>query len=325
MDSIHPSTIQERSATSPDEAVARRGSVPRLSELSDQQAELLDMLPTPVLVSVSGALVYANPALLALIGASGLDEVQGGFGDRVLTAESLARLRSLVEASRINGRPVSDETSISTFAGSVLPVRIAVRGIQVGETTGSIMVIQDRSRDVARHRELETLAHIDPMTGLLRRETFLDELDRAVSRSTRSGRPLAVLYCDLNGLKEINDTYGHHVGDELIGAAAGRLRGALRPGDYIGRIGGDEFAILCEGVDEEAAEGLATRMWRAVKGPLHSHGVAVDVDMSIGGAVAAGTWDTRYLIESADGAMYAAKRSGDASVVVKNLGSNFSA
>ena len=95
----------------------------------------------------------------------------------------------------------------------------------------------ERSREAALH---------DPLTGLPNRVLMLELLEHAFRAARRSGKTSAVLFLDLDRFKEVNDTYGHQVGDELLIAVAGRLAGVLRPGDSLARMSGDEFVVLCE-------------------------------------------------------------------------------
>jgi diguanylate cyclase (GGDEF)-like protein len=109
-------------------------------------------------------------------------------------------------------------------------------------------------------RALETSLH-DALTGLPNRTLLVERLDHAILRCRRSNKMVAILFADLDRFKSINDTYGHHVGDELLIAVAQRLTALLRPGDTVARLGGDEFVILCEDLDQTSQGGvLAARI-----------------------------------------------------------------
>ncbi len=153
----------------------------------------------------------------------------------------------------------------------------------------------------------------DPLTALPSRVLFLSRLDAALERmQRRRGQQVAVLFLDLDRFKVINDSLGHSAGDELIVAVADRLRHALRRHETIARFGGDEFAILCEDVDDEQdAIAIAERLLKSFSLPFAlAHGEAVSA-ASIGIAVAADpAQDGEDLVRDADAAMYRAKQSG---------------
>ena len=108
----------------------------------------------------------------------------------------------------------------------------------------------------------------DSLTGLANRALFLDRLQHALDSTNRHRMPLATVLLDLNGFKEINDSYGHAVGDELLCAVARRLTEAVRSIDTVARLGGDEFAIVIEDVDEERRELVIERIRRALDVPF---------------------------------------------------------
>jgi len=159
----------------------------------------------------------------------------------------------------------------------------------------------------ADHRNLH-----DPLTGLPNRVLLEELLGRAVARARRSHHTAAVLFADLDGFKSVNDRHGHHVGDELLQAAAGRLAGVLRPGDTLARLGGDEFVVVCEDlVDVGDAETVAERMTTALAAPFTVADREVRVGVSVGIAFAGPGQDIpSVLLRDADFAMYQAKSNG---------------
>lgn len=151
----------------------------------------------------------------------------------------------------------------------------------------------------------------DPLTGLPNRALFADRLDHAMAVAARTGRPLAVMYLDVDDFKKINDTLGHAAGDELLCSIARRLRGCLRSVDTPSRLGGDEFAVLLENVAEPtAAFEVAERIRAAMAEPFPVASPAVEVRLSIGLAVAQTSDTADMIVRGADAAMYAAKRAG---------------
>ncbi|MEP6853410.1 MAG: anti-sigma factor RsbA family regulatory protein [bacterium] len=155
------------------------------------------------------------------------------------------------------------------------------------------------------------LRHItlhDQLTGAANRAMLRDRLTHALVLGERDGRRHALLFCDLDGFKSVNDTYGHAVGDEVLVGVAGRLRAGVRPGDTLARVGGDEFVVLCEGVSTEAAAGiLVERITDALATPLPTAAGPVPVSLSVGVAMSASGQSAEDLIAKADAAMYRAK------------------
>jgi diguanylate cyclase (GGDEF)-like protein len=154
----------------------------------------------------------------------------------------------------------------------------------------------------------------DALTGLPNRTLLVQRLDHAILRCQRSDKIVAILFADLDQFKSINDTYGHHVGDELLIAVSDRLTGILRAGDTLARLGGDEFVILCEDLDEAAQGGpLAARVGAALAQPFKLSDVDVQVSASVGIAFAGrGNHGSEHALQVADTAMYQAKRKGGA-------------
>ena len=167
-------------------------------------------------------------------------------------------------------------------------------------------------REVTAAAELRHQVLHDDLTGCASRRAFLGALAPATTGARRTSS-VAVLLCDLDRFKEVNDTLGHAVGDDLLRAVAARFGDALPPGDVLARLGGDEFAVLARGADVEQAVARAEALRRALAGPLPVAGTTVHVDVSVGVAVAphhASGGET--LLQRADLALYEAKgrRSG---------------
>lgn len=163
--------------------------------------------------------------------------------------------------------------------------------------------------------EIETqLAHQathDPLTGLPNRLLFLDRCEQALRRRLRTGADVAVVFIDLDGFKLVNDSRGHEVGDQLLITVGERLLGVIRETDTVARFGGDEFAILCEGLsDFPRVVQLADRVQHALASPVFLDGSDLLVPASIGVAVLGKEVDVATLVGNADAAMYRAKQLG---------------
>lgn len=173
-----------------------------------------------------------------------------------------------------------------------------------------VLVTLDVHDDVCQRDDLHQLATRDDLTGLVNRRVFLETVEQALRRTERFGEPAGLLYVDLDSFKAVNDRAGHVVGDRVLAAVAARLRQAVRGVDVVGRVGGDEFAVLIERLTSpgEAAV-VARRMQEALCGSVEVDGERWSVSASVGIAITQGDEETAIeLLARADAAMYAAKR-----------------
>ena len=162
------------------------------------------------------------------------------------------------------------------------------------------------SADVLRQRALH-----DPLTKLPNRVLLEDRLGLALAKSKRSDTRTGLLFLDLDRFKGVNDTYGHLVGDRLLIAVAHRLASALRPGDTLARVAGDEFLVVCEDIsDLEHAEQIAARIHGVLEPPFAIPPNSITIRASVGVAVADHKENAADLLLHADGALYEAKRLG---------------
>jgi diguanylate cyclase (GGDEF)-like protein len=173
-----------------------------------------------------------------------------------------------------------------------------------------VICFRDATGELRARRELEHRAMHDTLTGLPNRELLMDRLSVALARLGRQGSAVGVLFIDLDGFKEVNDAYGHTVGDELLINVAGRLRREVRDGDTVARYGGDEFVVLCEDlVRIEAAKPLAQRLADAVAQPVSIGERLLVVQASIGVVVEQNPGTSAdALVKRADAEMYRVKQ-----------------
>ena len=166
----------------------------------------------------------------------------------------------------------------------------------------------------AEGRQLAALAEAsrrDTLTSLPNRRAFEEELAREVARAGRSGAPLAVALLDVDRFKSVNDQHGHAAGDQVLRAVAARVGGALRAGDLLARIGGEEFALLWPGADLVNAVEIAERIRASIAdGPMNAGGRSLWITASFGCAIWSGDETTAALLARADARLYEAKRAG---------------
>jgi diguanylate cyclase (GGDEF)-like protein/PAS domain S-box-containing protein len=188
--------------------------------------------------------------------------------------------------------------------------RLAIRD-HAGMPRYLINVVEDVTERRQANEKIAHLAHYDALTDLPNRVLFREQIERELARAGE-GEQFALLYIDIDEFKGINDSLGHHVGDELLKTVASRIRDCIKGDDLIARLGGDEFAVIQTAVGSVAdVEAFVARVYDAIRRPCECLGHQLSTDASIGIAMAPrdGT-DLDQLIKNADLAMYAAKSSG---------------
>ena len=193
-----------------------------------------------------------------------------------------------------------------------------------GEVNGFYIMTFDVSELKRAEQKLIELSRIDALTQLPNRRRFLEKLDEALARSQRSGRAMALMYLDIDSFKQINDTHGHGVGDEVLVGLSRRLQTAVRVTDTVARLAGDEFVIILEDLQEQEGAGrVAAKIVAAMQEPMALRNHRLTVTASIGVAVIEaiapghessfarlGQLTATELIAQADRALYEAKRAG---------------
>ena len=264
------------------------------------------------LLTPEGEALQVNPALSRLFGRDDLaGQPLASLSFRPGDATVSRHLQALLCSG--NGQAVAQWSvrAADRSEGHVVLTSTLLRG-----GGGDADVVLTNVVDVSeRHRYEQQLMHLadhDPLTGLANRRRFNSELNRHVEECRRYGVRGALLVLDLDHFKEVNDSLGHAVGDDLLNALSDVLRDRLRGTDVVARLGGDEFAVLLPHADRKAAEQVAQNIVQAVH--AHTAGLADtrrDVTVSIGGVVVDSEALTASdLLSSADAAMYAAKAAG---------------
>lgn len=179
-------------------------------------------------------------------------------------------------------------------------------------TTGVCCMVSDITALKKVEHQLRLLARFDTLTGLPNRNQFEEILDEALARSSRTGQPVAVMFLDIDHFKNINDTLGHHGGDDVLREFAQRLQQCVRKTDTVSRLAGDEFTIIVEGLqDDQEVRVIAAKILRAMREPFLIGTTYRSVTTSIGIATRRGDEPSaESLLRRADKALYAAKASG---------------
>ena len=181
---------------------------------------------------------------------------------------------------------------------------------RAGRNEGIVVGMRDVDELVATQKLAEK-GKVDDLTGLVNRPHLLERLEQILSESRRTSDQNAVLYCDVDYFKEINDTYGHAVGDKVLRTVAVRIRESVREQDVVARLGGDEFVVVLRGVNSIAdAEAVAQKIRAATKAPLMVDGIDLSRSFSIGVAMVQADSTPDRALRDADAALYEAKEAG---------------
>lgn len=189
-----------------------------------------------------------------------------------------------------------------------------------GVVDGVLSSFRTVDREVQAEAELDHRARFDDLTGLINRQESMVILAAVTGQARRSGERSAILFCDIDGFKGLNDTYGHAAGDEVLRVIASRVQSCVRAGDQAGRIGGDELLVILERVHSlDDAVRIAGKIREAVAVPVPTRAGDLDVTVSVGVTLAAGGESVDAMIARADVAMYEAKRAGRNRVIAVPL------
>ena len=273
-----------------------------------------------VLCSLSGGRLWLFQALAALVMGfaicgmhyTGMSAAHFAQGAVCLTAEALGgpELTTLIIAT-------TAMLLIATLFSTLLDARLQSTAYQLNQS-----LQESNAKLQIANAELQKRAFADPLTNLPNRLLFEDRLVHALRRMERSNQKkikerLGILFVDLDGFKPINDSFGHVSGDLILQSAAERLLAQARASDTVARVGGDEFLMLLEDVEDVAScLAMANRILKALTEPFLLAGKELQITCSIGIVVFPDHGDRDHLIANADAAMYAAKRNGGNGVAV---------
>ncbi|MBH8910587.1 diguanylate cyclase [Pseudomonas aeruginosa] len=262
-------------------------------------------------MDVDGVILTVNPALCQLLGQT-RETLIGHPYYELLGEDDLARARQPFQRAMQSGAGKTFAIPLQRADGSLGYFEATVSLIHdlQGELRGYRGIVRDVSDQIAYQQQLLEMAYRDPLTGLGNRKAFDEQLGQALLRAGSGGSELALLYLDLDRFKEVNDRFGHDIGDALLRTVAERVRSTLRQPDKAYRLGGDEFAVLLEDSQENNPQRLAERLLAALVQPIALNGERIDfVTPSIGIALyPRHAGDAEGLIRAADSAMYEAKR-----------------
>ena len=280
---------------------------------AEQFRAALDNVPAFVYMKdLEHRYTYANAMTLELVGKT-KDTIAGSEDREFFPPEAVERLHE-VDRRVFRGERTSEEIEVAdTGSGRRIYWEVKAPLYEAGKVKGLVGI----STDITQHKNLERrlahMAYTDYLTGLPNRSYFFEMAQKEFARARRYGEPLAIAMIDLDHFKLVNDTYGHEVGDMVLKEVARVCRVTLRESDLIGRIGGEEFAVLWPNADRAHASDAAERLRAAIdiaKLPLE-HGLPVQFTASLGVAtITEADANIDVILHRADKALYEAKAAG---------------
>jgi diguanylate cyclase (GGDEF)-like protein/PAS domain S-box-containing protein len=259
-----------------------------------------------------GRFLRVNAAMCRMLGYTRDELLTKSFADITHPDSREADTAALLRAMAGNQDIYRTENRYLRADGSRVWVSLNTSVVRDGDGAALYGITQfedigDRRR---AHQELTRRARLDPLTGLLNRSALLERVDEAIAAAGQTGQAGALLFCDLDGFKPVNDTHGHAVGDQVLAVVARRLESQVRAGDTAARFGGDEFVVVADGLGGAELADLVDRLRTAVAAPIDIDGAVVTVTMTVGQVAIdpARTDSPAALLQSADAAMYRLKR-----------------
>jgi diguanylate cyclase (GGDEF)-like protein/PAS domain S-box-containing protein len=264
-----------------------------------------------LVVGADGRLGYVSPSVRSVLGYASSDLVDVPL-TRLLADNDTASVSEMLRAAAADPeRTCRAEATFRHAAGQWVPSEVTVTALlHDPHVQGFVVTVRDVGERKRLEYALTRQAYSDALTGLPNRVLFQARVEQALGQRTRAHAGVALLFCDLDGFKAVNDVQGHAAGDHLLKVVAARLTSCVRPFDTVARLGGDEFAVLLTGPDvEDAAVEIAERIAAEIAQPIPLPDRSAHVGTSIGLAVSTTlVRDADTLLRQADLAMYEAKR-----------------
>lgn len=281
---------------------------------------LVESLPEAIIVMHHGKIVFVNTAGVKLFGKKRTNDIIGYSIWDFISSEQQEKIEETFH--RVKNQSNKDQSlsfngEFTRNDGQLICSEMKVYLIEYKGEPSIQILIQDISEKRNYERQLEYLAFHDPLTGLKNRRKFTEIVKEAIKEAEKTSEKLGIMYIDLDHFKSINDSLGHHVGDELLKKFAKRLKSSVRKNDELCRIGGDEFLVLLNKSNSyEQVEKIAERMHSICKDPYQINGHTFNITLSIGISVYPEHGSRgEVLISNADQALYRAKESRNRFVI----------
>jgi PAS domain S-box/diguanylate cyclase (GGDEF) domain len=289
---------------------ALRESKEKLRSISDTALDAI------IMVNGKCCVEFWNPSAERIFGYTPEEVMGRDFSELIVPQSHRKRVRRAMREFSDSGKGPQTgrlmEALVCRKNGTEFPAEFSIASVQLGESWWAVGILRDISRRKATEERLHELATTDGLTGLANRRHFMNQVRLEFERAARSKLPLTLIMLDADLFKNINDTHGHDTGDRVLCLLAETIRQRLRTIDSVGRLGGEEFAILLPETDVDGAVQVAERIRKAVElasvsTPLGDCRITASLGLAV---LTADMKDIGGLLRRADAALYTAKRLG---------------
>jgi diguanylate cyclase (GGDEF)-like protein/PAS domain S-box-containing protein len=284
---------------------------------------LADAVPVGLFqFDISGQITFTNDQLHQMLGMEAAATCDAQF--EVVADEDRSVLRRAldevmadrpVDGIELRFRAPDDDAATAAMRVCLMSLRPLTN--RTGQVSGAIGCVSDVTESVQLRRQLEIRAAIDGPTGCMNRQATMELLDVVIDGDEPTRRGVGVIFLDIDHFKAVNDVFGHAAGDAVLVEVARRIRGVIRKGDRLGRIGGDEFLVICPGLtDPDKAVHVAERVGKVLNTDVEIMGHQIHLQASTGVTWSEGCLSSDELVAEADHAMYRSKRDGRGRVMI---------
>ena len=299
-------------------SLIRRGETLLSLEMSEERFRVLSTTAQDAIITIDGAGLISqwNRSAERTLGYSSKEALGRPVHAFIVPARFKDKADRGLETFLATGEGEVVGKTVEFFAlrkdGTEIAIELSLAGAHIGGLWQAMAILRDITERKRSEQLIIQMARFDLLTGLANRGVFVGALEHAIAKAKRGEKGFAVIYLDLDHFKDVNDTLGHPVGDELLKAVAGRLSANTREADTVARFGGDEFAVVAADIDEPADAGiLAAKLIKAIGVPFTIQGSDIHTGASVGidlyGPEAP---DAETLLSHADVALYRAKSEG---------------
>lgn len=247
-----------------------------------------------------------------VLGDAAVDVGRGSAAGLILDADSVSRKHARIERFGGGHKIVDLGSTNGTYVNGIrTKEQILKDGDRIGIGKALLKYLAGGNIEGAYHEEIQRLMRYDPLTNIFNKRHFDESLRLSIFTAAGGARPLSLIVFDLDHFKRVNDTHGHMAGDAVLCGASVAVQRILAPTELFGRIGGEEFAVLCEDTDLSLALERAEAIRRAVsRGPYAFEDKKLSATVSVGVAQLSGAEEAEALFDRADAQLYAAKAAG---------------
>lgn len=284
----------------------------KTKEKEKQYRRLIDLSPEAMIVHGKGKILFANQASVALIGANTKADLLHHYWEELISFNAYnSNDLSIEKLINNNEQVLHHQIKAKRMDGQVIDLEITSTNIEYNGMPAREFIARDITNKKKQERKIKKLAYQDVLTELPNRRKFFDRLEKQLIKSKENNARFAVVFIDLDGFKNVNDSLGHEAGDDLLRKVSFHLKSSVRENDTVARLGGDEFAILLPEANDHDCIGVVDRIIESLNLPIVVSNQDIRVTPSIGISLYPQDGeDAATLLKLADTAMYQAKKEG---------------